>query len=190
MTQLALNLSEYVNGVAKRHAETSVHLFPGYRVRAVTNGVHAPTWASPSMHRLFDTHLPGWRHEPEIPARADCCIPDDEVWHAHMEAKQALVGHVRSAIGAELDPRLPIVGFACRMTAYKRPDLLFSDLGRLRAIARSRPFQIVLAGKAHPHYRQAPHAVRAFPDRGAAARVPTSSSSCPPAGSSLPGTEC
>jgi starch phosphorylase len=37
------------------------------------------------------------------------------------------------------------------MTAYKRPDLLFSDLARLRAVARRHPLQIVLAGKAHPH---------------------------------------
>lgn len=61
--------------------------------------------------------------------RADCCIPEDELWHAHMEGKHALVRHVSSAVGNELDPRLPIVGFARRMTAYKRPDLLFSDLG-------------------------------------------------------------
>lgn len=40
MTRLALNLSEYVNGVAKRHAEVSTKLFPGYRVHAITNGVH------------------------------------------------------------------------------------------------------------------------------------------------------
>ncbi len=36
------------------------------------------------------------------------------------------------------------------MTGYKRPDLLFQDLDALRAIARSHPFQIVVAGKAHP----------------------------------------
>ena len=36
------------------------------------------------------------------------------------------------------------------MTSYKRPELLFSDLARLRTIARRTPFQIVLAGKAHP----------------------------------------
>ena len=36
------------------------------------------------------------------------------------------------------------------MTAYKRPDLLFSDIERLKAIAGERSFQIVLAGKAHP----------------------------------------
>ena len=36
------------------------------------------------------------------------------------------------------------------MTSYKRPLLLFSDLDRLRSIAREHPFQIVMAGKAHP----------------------------------------
>ena len=43
MTRLALNLSEYVNGVAKRHAEVSRQIFPGYAVHAITNGVHAST---------------------------------------------------------------------------------------------------------------------------------------------------
>ena len=36
------------------------------------------------------------------------------------------------------------------MTAYKRPDLLFADLEKLKAIAGKYSFQIVLAGKAHP----------------------------------------
>lgn len=50
----------------------------------------------------------------------------------------------------ELAPDRPILGFARRMTAYKRPDMLFTDLDRLRAIAAAHPFQVVLAGKAHP----------------------------------------
>jgi glycogen phosphorylase len=36
------------------------------------------------------------------------------------------------------------------MTGYKRLDLLFADSERLRAIAAELPFQVVLAGKAHP----------------------------------------
>jgi starch phosphorylase len=36
------------------------------------------------------------------------------------------------------------------MTGYKRADLIFADLERLRAIQRKRPFQLVMAGKAHP----------------------------------------
>ena len=55
MTRLALNLSDFVNGVASRHAETATRMFPGYKIRAISNGVHLPTWAHeilpPPVHR-------------------------------------------------------------------------------------------------------------------------------------------
>ncbi len=149
MTRLALSLSDYVNGVAKRHAETSRLLFPGYRVRAITNGVHSLTWTSGAFVRLYDSQLPGWCYEPELLTRADS-LPDDAVWTAHAEAKNELIDRVKQGGGIALRPELPILGFARRMTGYKRPDLLFSDLARLKAIAARLPFQIVLAGKAHP----------------------------------------
>ena len=150
MTRLALNLSEYVNGVAKRHAEISERLFPGYRVRAITNGVHPHSWTSAPFCRLYDQHLEGWAHEPELLRRANH-LPDASVQAAHREAKANLIEWVRTDCGVELDPERPILGFARRMTAYKRPDLLFTDIERLRAIAAEQPFQLVLAGKAHPH---------------------------------------
>ena len=149
MTKLALNLSEFVNGVAKRHAQISSELFPGYLVHAVTNGVHPYSWASNGFSSLYDTYLPGWCHEPELLVRGDQ-IPDDAIWGAHTKAKQQLIDKVKALCGVNLDPELPILGFARRMTAYKRPDLLFTDIERLKAIARQRPFQIVLSGKAHP----------------------------------------
>lgn len=151
MTRLALNLSEYVNGVARKHAEVSSAMFPGYKVHAITNGVHPYTWAAESFRQLYDHYLPGWCHEPQLLMRADCCIPDTAIWEAHVQAKQHLIGKMQALSGVSLQPDIPIFGFARRMTAYKRPDLLFSDLERLRAIARNQPFQIVLAGKAHPH---------------------------------------
>lgn len=150
MTRLALNLSEYVNGVAKRHAEVSRGMFPGYQVHAVTNGVHPFMWTAQSFVEVYDRYLPGWGHEPEQLVRVDCCIPDAAIWEAHQRAKQALIDKVRALTRVKLHPKLPILGFARRMTAYKRPDLLFSDIERLKAIARERSFQIVLAGKAHP----------------------------------------
>ena len=149
MTRLALNLSEHVNGVARRHAEVSRRMFPGYRVHAITNGVHPWTWACDSFRRLYDAHLPRWCHEPELLVRADR-IPDGELRQAHAEAKAALLERIRDHGGQALDPALPVLGFARRMTPYKRADLLFSDLERLKAIAERHPFQIVLAGKAHP----------------------------------------
>ncbi len=150
MTRLAVNLSEYVNGVAQRHAEVSGKMFPGYRVRAITNGIHPHTWTCPSFAKLYDSYIPGWCHEPELLVRADR-IPDIAVWDAHVEGKRKLLERVRALTGVSLSLHQPIIGFARRMTAYKRPDLLFTDLERLKAIAEQRPFQILISGKAHPH---------------------------------------
>jgi len=150
MTRLALNLSEYVNGVARRHAEVSRNMFPGYRVHAVTNGVHPFTWTSEPFRRLYDARLPGWCHEAELLMRAECCITDEAIQAAHVEAKQRLIDEVMARTGVALSVDCFTIGFARRMTAYKRPDLLFSDLERLKSIARRHPIQIVLAGKAHP----------------------------------------
>lgn len=150
MTRLALNLSEYINGVAKNHADVSSKMFPGYTVHAITNGVHPLTWAAVEFSKLYDTHIPGWCNEPELLTRAECCISDAEICEAHQQAKQRLINQVFKLTGVSLDLKIPIIGFARRMTAYKRPDILFSDIVRLKDIARQQPFQIVMSGKAHP----------------------------------------
>ena len=149
MTQLALNLSGYVNGVAERHAETANKMFPGYHIRSITNGVHVHTWTHPGLARILEARIPHWAHEPEALVTADQ-IPDDELWQAHQQAKADLIARVKQATGVDMQLDQPIIGFARRMTSYKRPHLLFTDVDRLRAIARDRPFQIVLAGIAHP----------------------------------------
>ncbi len=158
MTRLALNLSDYVNGVAKSHAAVSQRMFPGYEMHAITNGVHPHTWTSEHFARLYDNVLPGWRHEPEQLVRIDQ-VPDQAVWDAHANAKQRLLDRVKETTGRALDPAQPVFGFARRMTAYKRPDLIFSDLERLRAIAGKHPFQLVLAGKAHPNDEGGKHLI-------------------------------
>jgi glycogen phosphorylase len=150
MTRLALNLSEYVNGVAKRHALVSAQMYPGFHLHAITNGVHPQTWTAEGYQRLYDQHIPGWRHEPQLLVRSDCCISDAEVWGAHVECKQKLIDTVWRLTGVALKAAVPLLGFARRMTAYKRPELLFTDTERLQAIARQQPLQIVMAGKAHP----------------------------------------
>lgn len=150
MTRLALNMSEYVNGVAKRHAETSNAMFPGYQVSAITNGVHPHTWTHPAIARLYDDNMPGWCQEPELLMRADCCLSGDMLWDCHQEAKAGLIELIRRVSQHDFQLDLPVLGYARRMTQYKRPELLFADPERLLAIAEKQPFQIVLAGKAHP----------------------------------------
>jgi starch phosphorylase len=55
---------------------------------------------------------------------------------------------------------VPLLGFARRMTGYKRPDLVFHDLARLSQINARYPLQIVMAGKAHPHDQEGKALIR------------------------------
>ena len=150
MTYLALSLSNYVNGVAKLHGEVSRKMFPNVPIEAITNGVHAATWTSPSFKDLFDRMIPSWR-EDNYSLRGALGLPPEEVWAAHLLAKHDLLETVRKKTGLKLDPDAFTIGFARRATGYKRADLILSDLDRLRQIAKNAgPFQIVYAGKAHP----------------------------------------
>jgi starch phosphorylase len=149
MTCLALNLSDYVNGVARRHAEISQQFYPTYRVVAITNGVHPGRWTHPAFAKIYDQTILGWRHAPDILVRVDQ-VSDEAVWEAHTEAKQQLIQKIVKLTGVSMELNIPILGFGRRMTGYKRPDLLFSDVERLKGIAKKSPFQVVLTGKAHP----------------------------------------
>jgi starch phosphorylase len=151
MTYLALALSTYVNGVAKLHGETSRQMFPQVPIEAITNGVHAATWVSPAFKELFDRCIPSWR-EDNYSLRSALGLLPEEVWASHLIAKHELFETVRKKTGLSIDPEVFTIGFARRATGYKRADLILSDLDRLRLIAKNAGlFQIVFAGKAHPH---------------------------------------
>lgn len=150
MTFLALNLSHYVNGVARKHGEISRLLFAGYTIDAITNGVHAATWATEPFSRLYDRYVCGWRQD-NFSLRYALSIPKQEIWQAHALAKKSLMHWVNSETNTGMDGDRFTIGFARRAATYKRADLLFSDIERLKAIAsRCGGLQIVYAGKAHP----------------------------------------
>jgi starch phosphorylase len=151
MTHLALSLSNFVNGVAKKHGEVSRRMFPEFLIEAITNGVHAATWAAPAFQQLFDRYIPTWK-EDNYSLRSALGLPPEEVWAAHLLSKHELFETVRQKTGLKLDPDVFTIGFARRATGYKRADLILSDLDRLREIAKNAgKFQIVFAGKAHPN---------------------------------------
>jgi starch phosphorylase len=150
LTYLALNFSHYVNGVAMRHGEVSRRMFGGYVIDAITNGVHAATWVSDGFRALFDRCIPGWQRD-NFSLRYATGLELDDIWTAHMEAKRALIDHVRRDSGLRLDPEVLTLGFARRAAAYKRADLVLQQPGRLAQIAATAgPVQLVFAGKAHP----------------------------------------
>ncbi len=180
MTAASIRLSRRVNGVSKRHGAVSrvlcQPLWPGRAaddvpVGHVTNGVHLATWmANPIMQLLDDTLGPSWGHD-----RSDALwdrvllVDDEKLWGVHLRLKHVLMRLVREearrafaqrtmqatqlvGAGTLLDPHALTIGFARRFATYKRANLIFRDVERLRALVTnsSRPVQFVFAGKAHP----------------------------------------
>lgn len=166
MTYLALNLSHYVNGVAKKHGEVSQDILQPkdpihhYQIDHITNGVHLATWVAASFAALFERFVPGWR-EDNASLRGALNIPDEDIWQAHEAAKRQMIDEINRLSAMGFDPGVFTLGFARRATAYKRAGLLLTDPVRLKRIAADHgPIQIVFAGKAHPRDEQGKDIIR------------------------------
>lgn len=150
MTFLALNLSKYINGVAKKHGEVSRSMFPEYSIESITNGVHSFTWVCDSFKILYDKYIPDWKND-SFSLRYALSIPGDKIWKAHQEAKNGFIDYVNEKTGSEMDYKTLTIGFARRAASYKRADLIFSDFDRLIKIANDAgKIQFIFSGKAHP----------------------------------------
>ncbi|MEX2680638.1 MAG: alpha-glucan family phosphorylase [Candidatus Sigynarchaeota archaeon] len=154
MTILALNGSRYCNAVAMKHGEISRRMFPDYKIDYITNGIHMSYWLSPYMHTLFDSELgAAWHHDYHSLEHA-LQLNNNEIWRAHQKSKLDLLDYEKSHSWVLLDEKLLTIGFARRVTEYKRPLLIFSDLERLAKIVAGKA-QFIFAGKAHPADNQA-----------------------------------
>ncbi len=181
MTAFALRMSACRNGVSRKHGEVAQKmwqpLWPDRKeedvpIDSITNGIHVPTWIEPKMELLFNKYLhEGWLKDHDNPNIWDFVddIPDNELWQTYIWVKIKLIDFIRERVrkrwvedrpsplnivagGTLLDPLTFTVGFARRFVTYKRADLIFYDLERLKKLLNSRwrPLQIIFAGKAHP----------------------------------------
>jgi starch phosphorylase len=181
MTALAMRLSARVNGVSRRHGQVTRNLWrdlwpnrpwEAVPVRHVTNGVHLATWMSSPIMAILDEHLgPDWGERLEEPRFWDQVLTLDhtQLWEAHLRQKRALGNFIREdarrrfagqlkeaaqvvGAGTLLDPMAFTIGFARRFATYKRANLMFREIDRLRRLLVDpwRPVQIIFAGKAHP----------------------------------------
>jgi glycogen phosphorylase len=151
-----------------RHADVSRAMFPNYTISAITNGVHARTWTAAPLAALYDRFLPQWRRD-NCYLRYAVGIPLGEIRRAHGQAKEDLLQQVRWLTGIQLDEKVFTLGFARRATGYKRADLLFTQVDRLKQIARQAgPIQLIYAGKAHPRDEGGKTIIRRIFEAGAA----------------------
>ena len=147
MSHLAVSLSTTVNAVSKLNADVAMTMFD-QNIQPITNGVHHITWTSPVMASFFDKHLVDWRIQPESIAKAEA-LPTEDLMEARSKARKQLYDYVQSTTGVELFSDRLTIGFARRFATYKRANLVFKDLERLRKIGAGK-IQFVFSGKAHP----------------------------------------
>jgi starch phosphorylase len=178
MAHMGLRLAQRANGVARLHGAVSRAMFrslyPGFDVEevpitSVTNGVHRRTWTSRPMDDLFKKVL----GDVDISALSDwsplATLGDHELTAVRDRLRGDLVAMVRERLRASwrrrgaddaelawtqevLDPDVLTIGFARRVSTYKRLTLMLRDPERLRRILldAERPVQFVIAGKSHP----------------------------------------
>jgi glycogen phosphorylase len=182
MTVFALRAANHRNAVSKRHGEVAREmwavLWPNTEpdevpIESITNGVHLPSWIElVETHPLLRRHLGSdWmerQDRSELWEKIDA-IPDEELWRVHQNHKVLLTSEINErarvrwqadrdaagsvvSFGALLNPEILTIGFARRFTGYKRADLIFTDLDRIKRILNDpvRPLQLVFAGIAHP----------------------------------------
>jgi starch phosphorylase len=178
MAHMGLRLAQRANGVAKLHGVVSREMFaglyPGFQpeevpIGSVTNGVHLPTWAAREMYDIAGDMADGQdlASAEEWPAAGS--VSSERLWELRQTLRGRLVDMARFAVkqswllrgssSAELgwtetilDPDILTIGFARRVSTYKRLTLMLRDPARLKAILLDpdKPVQIVIAGKAHP----------------------------------------
>ena len=193
MPVLAIHTSDHYNGVSALHGEVSRKMWSGLwpdlptdevPIESITNGVHTASWVASEMGALFTRYLgPRWVEQcddKELWARTSE-IPDAELWQVHEHRRHRLVQHARRWLRAAaerraappeeleladevLNPNALTIGFARRFATYKRANLLFTDVERVRRLLTDtdRPVQLVFAGKAHPQDRGGKELIRSI----------------------------
>jgi starch phosphorylase len=175
MTAFVLRHAADANAVSQLHAATATETWQelaGHPIRAITNGVHVPTWLGRPVRRLVQRAI----GEPlgvdlngptSVAGLQD--LDNEQLWSAHVQQKREMMTFLEGRLARQfarhgespdalramrgvLNPDALIIGFARRFATYKRAALLFSDEVRLARILSStdRPVQVVIAGKAHP----------------------------------------
>jgi starch phosphorylase len=175
---LAVRTAGAINGVSRLHGEVSRMIFaplfhrvpiPEVPVGSITNGIHMATWDNQHSDALWNAVLPkrfdGHTSAAALAEAVDK-MTDEALWSMRNASRAELCGFVSqrarrgliepdrqwTSAAPVLHPEVLTLGFARRFATYKRAHLLLSDPDRLVRLLtdRSRPVQLLVAGKAHP----------------------------------------
>jgi len=135
-TTAALRMSKIANAVALRHQSTSQDLWKWVEGRCpityIDNGVDIEYWQSKAIKYAYESN------------------DLESLINAHRCEKANLIDEVMARNGIQLDINKPIIGFARRVIAYKRADLIFEDIARFERLINEHGIQIIFSGKTHP----------------------------------------
>ena len=148
LSHLAVALSGSINAVSHLNADVAMTMFSEKQIKPITNGVHHLTWTSPLKANLFDKYIPEWRINPSK-LKDIHKIPDHELIHTKNLNREIFHELVNHTTGVKLDKNKLTIGFARRFATYKRANLVFKDIERIRKIGGGK-IQFVFSGKAHP----------------------------------------
>jgi len=134
-TQFILSCAKRQNGVSVLHTEFEKLTHPNSILFPITNGVHVGRWQAKEWQSGLESGkvlMPG------------------EIWKIKRNLRERLTNFVLEKTGVKLDPDACTIVWARRFTPYKRPELLFSDLERLKKIcSNSANVQFIISGKAY-----------------------------------------
>lgn len=174
---LAARTSQLINAVSCKHREVTARLLaPLWKdflamdlpLVSVTNGIHLPTWVAAEWQQLF--------HQNNIELvngngkwEALKTLSDADIWSTRVAIKKRLIAQLRVRLSEQfsrhheprekinnvlalLQPDTMFIGFARRITHYKRPNLLYYNVERLTKLLSfpDQPVVLIVAGKAHP----------------------------------------
>jgi len=173
MAYLAINNSNFVNGVSKLHGQIARKMWslPPDRsqIVSITNGVHLKTYLAIESEKVYRKNFGNdWLYKPGIWDEISE-LPDKDIWSMREKNRSILVDYVRERaidriranheseekipeIQNLLDKNVLTIGFARRFATYKRGTLIFRNIDRLKKILLNDKLKIqfVFSGKAHP----------------------------------------
>lgn len=141
MTHLALKESAVSSAVSKSHAQFAKVTWPDSKLAPITNGVCRTFWQTQDFKNVFEQLSNGLE------------VSDEEIWEFHLANKKTLINFLKTHHDLEFKTQKLTLSWARRVTGYKQPLLLFSDVAKLKSILEKSNFevQILLSGKAHPN---------------------------------------